>query len=139
MSAFLPPETDALVAAVVSRNLRRARALRSALADLADSAGHRECVRALESTLASLKGPDRDSLLHGASMRAWLAATETAVLLARPPAQMTDLDLFETIAKGPHLQRLAPKGRLDRSFRRRARALGRQILRRCFARLPLEL
>ncbi|HET9480550.1 MAG TPA: HEXXH motif-containing putative peptide modification protein, partial [Candidatus Polarisedimenticolia bacterium] len=51
-----------------------------------------------------------------------------------PPSD--DTALFTIAARGPHLLELAPAGRLDTSFRRRAEALGRRLVARALARLP---
>jgi HEXXH motif-containing protein len=94
-------------------------------------------VRALEATLAALRGPRRAAWLSSPEMRAWLSAAEEAVALADPAAD--DLDLFDAIAGGPYLSRVLPRGRLDREFRRRAARLARELRARVFARLPAVL
>ena len=91
-------------------------------------------MRALEETLATVRGPRRAGLLSSPEMRAWLSAAEEAAALADPAAD--DSELFDAIAGGPYLARVLPGGRLDRGFRGRTARLARVLRARVFARLP---
>jgi HEXXH motif-containing protein len=139
MRPFLPPETRELTSRIVARNARRAGRQCAALEVVAGTGERREALRALDATLGALRGPARTEFFFSPAVRGWLRASEEALALARPGAGLTDLDLFDRIARGPHLRELLPRGRLDREFRRRASALGEGMLRRAFAKLPVLL
>lgn len=131
---LLLPDSDALVPRVVARNGRRARQALVGLRRLARVPERRQACAAFETTLASLRGQRRREFLWSPDLRAWLAAAEEAMALARP--QETDAALFERIARGPHLAVVLPEGCIDRTFRRRVRGLGERLLEKVFRRIP---
>ncbi len=142
MLSFLPPATDELRSRIVARNARRARVLGELLGSrLRKAALSRESLRSrrailalLERVLASARGETRERLLYAPGMRAWLGLAEDGLALTDPAR--SPLDLFDRVSIGPYLQRLMPRWRLDRDFPRRAVHLGREMLERCFLRLP---
>jgi HEXXH motif-containing protein len=134
VSELLSPESAVLVPRILGRNARAARRTGEELRRFARTAAHRQACQALRAALSSLRGPRRRAFLWGPDLRAWLRAADEAMALARPEG--SDEDLFERVARGPYLGRLLPRGRIDRGFRRRAVALGEQMLERAFLRLP---
>ncbi|TDI12770.1 MAG: hypothetical protein E2P04_04900 [Acidobacteria bacterium] len=133
MIELLPPDSDALVPRVVARNARRARQVAARLQRFADTLERRQACRALLATLDHLRGARRRAFLWGPDLRAWLSAAEEAVSLASPAGEE---ELFDVLARGPHLATVLPRGRMEASSLRRARALGNRLLRRVFRRLP---
>jgi hypothetical protein len=121
---------------VVARNARRARAVASRLQRHAETRQQRQACRALRATLDHLRGPGRRAFLWGPDLRGWLGAAEEALDLIRPVGQV---ELFERLVRGPHLATVMPRGRLDAAAHKRARALGKRLLRRAFQRLPAVL
>lgn len=132
--SFLPPETEALREAVVRRNAARLRGVIPQLRPRSRARWQREVLRALEAALQSLRGPRRREVLYGPEMRSWIAQVEQALALEKPHAD--PMALFDRVAGGPWLARLLPSGRMDRGFRRRARALGQELLEKTVERLP---
>jgi len=139
MSAFLPPETRILRTRLAARDARRAallvRRLRAAARAL--TAKHRrEAATALDALTAALsgsRGERRAALLSAPATRAWLNAAEEALgLLDDAPSDV----LFERVARGPHLARALPAGRVDRGFRTRVRRLGAELAERVLLQLP---
>jgi len=131
--AFLPPETSEIAPRVAARNARRARRVIDRLIPLA-SGWRQDALRALAAVLDDLPANERAGFLFGPDLRAWLVAAEEALLLADPRTR--ERRLFERVARGPHLAQVAPRGRLDAGFRRRAASLGRRLRERAFHRLP---
>jgi hypothetical protein len=134
--SFLPPGTGSLLARVSARNARRIRRAAAGLAALARSPEERGALAALRAAMGSLRGAARSEFLTGPRARAWIAGAEEAIALARPARGLSDLDLFDIAAPGPHLKELLPSGSLDRAFRRRAAALGARLARSALARIP---
>ncbi|MBI3450691.1 MAG: hypothetical protein HY049_17480 [Acidobacteria bacterium] len=139
MRPFLPPDTGGILERIAARNAKRLRRLSAALRDVAGAAPRRQALDALDAVLASTRGDGRREFLLDPELRAWLAATEEAIALARPETGTGDLALFERVSRGPHLRDLVPRGGLDRGFRGRVRRLGELGLARAFAEIPVLL
>ncbi len=133
MIGLFPPDSDALVPRVVARNARRARRMAARLQSFANTRERRQARRALLATLDHLRGARRRAFLWGPDLRAWLNAAEEAVSLASPAGEE---ELFDVLARGPHLATVLPRGRMEAGSVRRARALGKRLLRGVFRRLP---
>ena len=133
MIELLPPDSDALVPRVVARNARRARQVAARLQRFAKTRERRQACRALLATLDHLRGARRRAFLWGPDLRAWLSAAEEAASLANPAGEE---ELFDVLARGPHLATVLPRGRMEAASLRRARTLGNRLLRRVFRRLP---
>ncbi len=133
MIGLLPPDSDALVPRVVARNARRARKVAARLQRFAGTREHRQACRALLATLDHLRGARRRAFLWGPDLRAWLSAAEEACSLVSPAGEE---ELFDVLARGPHLATVLPGGGMDAASTRRARALGKRLVRRVLRRLP---
>jgi hypothetical protein len=131
---MLPPDSATLIPRVIRRNARRARELAARLDGLAETREEREACRALHAALGAIRGVERAEFYLAPETRAWLAAAEEALAMARPPE--ADLALFDRVAAGPHLRALLPEGKLDGRLRQRTMALGERLLRRAFRALP---
>ena len=101
------------------------------------NAMEREALRALAATRRYLAGAHRALFLFGPDLRAWLDACEEALFLSHPPA--SDRALLDRLARSSWLGEVMPEGRMDRTTRRRARALGQRLQRHALRRLPLLL
>ncbi|MGH9870273.1 MAG: aKG-HExxH-type peptide beta-hydroxylase [Candidatus Polarisedimenticolia bacterium] len=112
----------------MGRNARRAWRVLRRLEDTRAGA-----LPALESVLRARGTRERLGLLTGPGFRAWLAAAEEAASLLHPPD--SDEKLFEIAARGSHLARLCPRGRVDARFRERVKKLSVMLN----ARLALRL